>query len=261
MKITFLGTSHGIPEKDRFCSSILVSVDDNHYIIDAGAPIATLVKNHGVDPNDIKGIFITHSHGDHVHGLPQFTAMINVFADYEKARIPVFVPDEQKYREMFDFVFGKTDIYWRTKSSLFGENENENSRMRFQIYKEGLIFDDGTIKVTAIHVGHYVNAHAFLVESKDGKRALFCGDMRGDLADYPYAATEKENDIVVIEGAHQNLASNEIKAILRNTKTKKMILTHYFLKLNPKEIILELQNSLQDKFPLEIAYDNLIIEV
>ena len=39
MKITFLGTSHGIPEADRVLSSAMIEVGDNIYLVDAGAPI------------------------------------------------------------------------------------------------------------------------------------------------------------------------------------------------------------------------------
>ena len=39
MKITFLGTSHGYAEANRFQSSALVEVRGKSYIIDAGAPV------------------------------------------------------------------------------------------------------------------------------------------------------------------------------------------------------------------------------
>ena len=262
MKITFLGTSHGIPEKNQFCSSTLISVKGNHYLIDVGAPVSTLLKNYDVDYKDVKGIFITHSHGDHMNGMLEFTGTINCYGCYSDVRIPVFVPDEDKYRRMFDYVFGSFDMQSvRKNSSLFGENEGEDNRMKFIKYEKGVIFDDGVIKVTAIPVGHYVNAHAFLVETCEGKRALFCGDMRDDLLDYPSEATSKFNDLVVIEGAHQDLDDDAIIRILKPTQTKKMALVHCNFARNTKEKIAVLQEALQEKFPLEIAYDNLILEI
>ena len=36
MKLIFVGTSHGVPEKDRRCSSYLLEVDGSYYIIDMG---------------------------------------------------------------------------------------------------------------------------------------------------------------------------------------------------------------------------------
>ena len=262
MKITFLGTSHGITEKNQFCQSILISIGNCHYIIDAGAPISTLLKNHGVDYKDVKGVFISHSHMDHTNGLVDFTGMINCFGCYGGVRIPIFVPDEERYRLMFDYVFGSFDMRAvRVNSSLFGENESENSRLRFICYEKGVIFDDGVIKVTAIPVGHYVNAHAFLVESKDRKRALFCGDMRDDLLDYPREVIENENDLVVIEGAHQDLDNKEIIDIIKKSNTKEMVLTHCNFDRNTKEKIKVLQNATKEKFPILIAYDNMVVEL
>ena len=49
MKITYLGTSHGVPTETRFTTSFLLQVGDNSYIIDAGAPIASLLLKHNVD--------------------------------------------------------------------------------------------------------------------------------------------------------------------------------------------------------------------
>ena len=43
MKITFLGTSHGVPAKDRFCSSIMLESGGSFYFIDAGAPVMDLL--------------------------------------------------------------------------------------------------------------------------------------------------------------------------------------------------------------------------
>ena len=47
MKLTFLGTSHGVPEKHRKCTSVLLTVQGKHYIFDAGVPQYTAVKQAG----------------------------------------------------------------------------------------------------------------------------------------------------------------------------------------------------------------------
>ena len=43
MKITFLGTSHGVPAADRYCSSAMIEVNGSVYLIDAGAPVIDLL--------------------------------------------------------------------------------------------------------------------------------------------------------------------------------------------------------------------------
>ena len=64
MRITFLGTSHGIPEKDRFCSCTMIEVGENLYFIDAGAPIVDLIIRSGRKVEAAKALFTTHCHSE-----------------------------------------------------------------------------------------------------------------------------------------------------------------------------------------------------
>ena len=245
MKITFLGTSHGITEKNQFCSSALVSVGNKHYIIDAGAPIMTLLKNHNVAYEDVQGIFITHTHEDHMMGLVDFTWQINCFGCFANVHIPVFVPDEKRYLAMFQFLFGKPEF---------------RGRVEYQTYGDGVIFDDGTLKVTAIPVGHYPNAHAFLLEA-EGKRVVFTGDLRDDLLDYPRVITEKECDLVVTEGAHQTLDDDHIVGVLKQSKCKKMFISHCNFARNTREVFKRFLQKMDGAFDIGFAFDNMTIDI
>lgn len=245
MKITFLGTSHGIAEKNQFCSSALVSIGDKHYVIDAGAPLMTLLKNHDVAYEDVQGIFITHTHSDHFMGLVEFTYQINNFACFEQVRIPVFVPDDQRYLNMFQFLFGKAE---------FG------GRLDYRVYEDGVIFDDGTLKITAIPVGHCPNAHAFVLEA-EGKRVVFTGDLRADLTDYPKTITEEPCELVVMEGAHCTLNKDKVVDILKDSKCKKMLVNHCNFARNTKEVLADFYRKINGAFEIDYAYDTMCVEV
>ena len=39
MKITFLGTSHGVPAADRYCYCVMIESGKSVYFIDGGAPM------------------------------------------------------------------------------------------------------------------------------------------------------------------------------------------------------------------------------
>ena len=64
MKITLLGTSHGVPAADRYCSCTLIEAGHAAYLIDAGAPAIDLLLRRGVDLTAIRALFTTHLHGD-----------------------------------------------------------------------------------------------------------------------------------------------------------------------------------------------------
>lgn len=245
MRITFLGTSHGIAEKHQFCSSAVVTIGRRHYIIDAGAPLMTLLKNHDMAYEDVQGIFITHTHEDHFMGLVEFTFQINCFGVFDKVQIPVFVPDVDKYKAMFQFLYGKDEFF---------------GRLEYQVYGDGVIFDDGTLKVTAIPVGHFRNAHAFLLEA-EGKRVVFTGDLRDDLKDYPRVITEQGCNLVITEAAHSVLSSDTTVTCLRKSKCKQLIISHCNYLLNTEEVITEFKEKMGEPFEIDFAFDNMVIDI
>ena len=69
MKITFLGTSHGYPEKGRVVSCTMVETGGKIYIIDAGSAVDEHLVEQDADFSAVRAVFITHMHSDHVNGL------------------------------------------------------------------------------------------------------------------------------------------------------------------------------------------------
>ncbi len=250
MKITFLGTSHGIAEADRFCSSAVVTVGNSNYVIDAGAPISTLYTRYGFDFADLKGIFITHSHADHFAGLVEFTFQMTGFGRYKGLRIPIYVPDERFCHHLVEFVH----------LTEGGGDSKKNAELEYIIYPDGLIFDDGNVKITSVPVEHIPNAHAFIIEG-EGKRICFSGDMKGDLRDYPKQIFQQDFDLVVTEGAHPTLNKPEVMEILSRSRTKAMYINHIYDKKNPPEVVAELAALVKDKFPVTVAHDGTVIEL
>jgi ribonuclease BN (tRNA processing enzyme) len=241
MKITFLGTSHGIAEANAFCSSAVVTVGNKHYVIDAGAPIMTLLQNHKMAFRDIQGIFITHSHRDHALGLVEFTLQLEGFQLFKGVRIPVYVPD--------------TELYIKIAQFLYNKNEMVDHRLMYRAYQPGVIFDDGVVRITAIPTQHTACSRAFLVEA-EGKKVLFTGDLKHDIPDYPAVATEQELDLIIMEGAHTRLNKPEVMETLKNSRAKAMIVQHRYDKYNTDEMVEELRRFVADKFTVTCARDN-----
>ena len=72
MKIVFFGSSHGVPEPNRKCSSVMIEVSDNRYFIDMGTQSIEQLISRNIPIESVKAIFITHMHGDHSDGLISF---------------------------------------------------------------------------------------------------------------------------------------------------------------------------------------------
>lgn len=258
MKITFLGTSHGITEKNQFCSSALISTGGKHYLVDAGAPVLTLLKNHDIPLTDVAGVFITHSHHDHYLGLVTLTQQINEFHQFSDVSFPVFVPDTEDYRRMFDFLFGSPAFHGRLEYVVYGGLTDPFDDRARRV--SAVIFDDGNLKVTAIPVDHYQNAHAFLLEA-EGKRVVFTGDLLADMPDYPKIITETETDLVVTEGAHTRLNKPEVMELLKSSRTGKLIISHRYDQYNSDGMVAELVAYTKDKFETVLAFDGMVLDV
>lgn len=260
MKITFLGTSHGITERDRFTSSTLVTVNDKNYLIDAGAPIMKLLQVYGVEFNTLSDVFITHSHADHYLGLVEFTNQIESFKQFEGVRVKIHGPELFPYDAMRTFLFGDGDLHSFRLGGNRHETDNTESRISFEKYSEGEIFNDGTLKVTAFKTKHFADSHSLLVEA-EGKKILFTGDLRHDLLDFPKAAVENGVDLLIMEGAHAHLNSEKFIEFFASIPTKQMLINHIYYGMNSDSDLEEFKNSLAENFEVTPAFDGFSVEL
>jgi ribonuclease Z len=71
-ELIVLGSSSGVPTKQRFPSAYALRVTGKLFLIDCGAPVSTLLYRYELDPLDVKAVFLSHWHMDHVAGLGMF---------------------------------------------------------------------------------------------------------------------------------------------------------------------------------------------
>lgn len=75
-KLTFLGTSSGVPTRNRNVTGLAVqtSLNRDWYLVDCGEGTQHRLLHLPLTVHDLAGICITHVHGDHSYGLPGFLA-------------------------------------------------------------------------------------------------------------------------------------------------------------------------------------------
>lgn len=241
MKITFIGSSHGVPEPNRKCTSIMIEAGENVYFIDMGTPAIDALRTRGISIDAVKGIFITHMHGDHTNGLIQFVDLITW---YFKTPDPVIcLPIPEAAKVINDWL----------KVCL----NNECKEIRYRETLPGTIFDDGVLKVTAIPTQHCHKSYAYLVEA-EGKSVLFTGDLKRPGIDFPAIAQERALDLVICESAH--FPAMEYLPVFEKCDIQKVCVTHYSNKFLSS--VLQLQQELTDKkIPMVIATDDLELTV
>lgn len=240
MKITFVGSSHGVPEANRKCQSIMITEKGNTYFVDMGTSAIDALRKRNIEIDTVKGIFISHMHGDHTNGLIQF---IDLITWYFKTPDPVVcLPDLEAARVIDD---------WLTVTMNGNKKE-----INYKKTENGCVFDDGILKVTAIATEHCPNSYAYLIECAD-KRVLITGDLRNPKIDFPDAG-DKMIDLVICESAH--FAATEYEQVFPKYNIEKVCVTHYSDRFLGS--VLELVKRLNEKGIGALrASDDLEIEV
>lgn len=89
MDLIFLGTSSGVPTKNRNVTAIALreSQGGRWYLIDCGEATQHQILHTTLSVNALEAIFITHVHGDHCYGLPGLIASAAMHGRREPLKI------------------------------------------------------------------------------------------------------------------------------------------------------------------------------
>ena len=208
MRITIIGSSHGGPEPNRRCGSVMIEVGGNIYFVDMGTPVNDDLQRRGRPVEDVRGVFVSHMHGDHTNGLVQFIYHLN--NRYTKADPAIYLPDMEAV-EVFDRWLQVTTV-------------GKLRQLQYHPIEAGMIYDDGTLQVTAIPNQHIAVSYSFLMEA-EGKRVLITGDLKNPKIDFPVEALSAPLDLVVSECAH--FPASDYLPLYENPDIRKVCITHY----------------------------------
>lgn len=241
MKITFMGTSHGVPSAERHCSSTLIQTNGSAYIIDAGAPICDEIFRAGSKYEEVRAVFTTHCHGDHVNGLFHFVDLSTWY--FRESNYDAYLTSQA--------VIDAFHTLWLAVKS--GSNF-PSDRIRMHVATPETTFEDENLKLAYIQTQHLKdgNFSGALDIEIEGKRILFTGDLSHKLAkdDFPKVAFEKEYDLIVCELAHFELET--LMPYLDRVKTKRFCFTH----ASERKFGAIAELAASGKYPFEILHPN-----
>ena len=166
-----MGTSHGVPSAERHCSSTLIQTNGSAYIIDAGAPIYDEVLRAGIKYEDVRAIFTTHCHGDHINGIFHFIDLSQWY--WKNSNYDAYLTSQA----VIDAIHAVLNAV--SPGAKFPED-----RIRLHLATAETKFEDENIKLSYIptkHINEYHLSAAMDIEL-EGKRILFTGDMSHKLA-------------------------------------------------------------------------------
>ena len=210
MKITFVGTSHGVPTDRRFCTCMLLESNGALYFIDAGAPAVDSLLRLGKSVNDLRAVFTTHVHSDHTVGVVHLADLMNWY--YKKSAAEFFITEQAHIDATKQWIYTS------------GDGLIDEERLKFKIPTEGVVYRDENVTVEYIQNAHMPNSYAILVTEGE-RRVLFGGDLSHGLKkrDVPSLIRE-EIDGFVCELAHFTV--EELSPYLEQCRAKRVFFIH-----------------------------------
>ena len=239
MKITFLGTGHGLPEKGRYRTAMLIDAGNSSYLIDAGSPVVNQLINMDRPLKSLRSVFITHTHNDHLIGVLEMVDYIS--CTKTDASIDFYIPEQN--------AIDAIKSYLMVTSGILNEKD-----ARMKLYGKDFIYEDENIRLIPFETGHLAKkgrpSYGYILEA-EGKRVIFSGDLSYllEMNDFPKAAKELESDLFICEMAHFDFEF--LREHIKECKTKRVEFNH--IKFPNERIPLLKKENESGEFPFHIG--------
>ena len=156
VQVTFLGTSSGVPTRGRNVSAVALRLPQRAelWLFDCGEGTQHQFLRSELRVSQLRRVFVTHMHGDHVFGLPGLLASLGLAGTC--GGIDLYGPDRLR-----DYLEGVL----HTSSTRIGYPLRFHRSAPAATHGVPLL-EDGDISVRCAPLNHRVPAHAYRVDQK-----------------------------------------------------------------------------------------------
>lgn len=301
IKINFLGTGSAIPTPRRNHPAVLLTYKDENILIDCGEGTQTQFRKAHLNPCKLTKILITHWHADHVLGIPGIlqTLMLN---GYNKKLEIYGPHGTQKMMQLYIGLFARKGNAFPIEVHEFSSGkvlENKEFEIQSEQMQHGTptLAYSFTIKQkqridkkkleklklpqNSKLIGDLAQGKKVKINNKlvDGKKLLYTEPQRKitiimDTLKNPNTEKfAKDSDLLICESTyskdeqeiakeHNHLTSTDAGEIAKNSKSKKLVLTHlsqrYDTKFQQEQILKESKKVFKNSV---LAEDLMMIEI
>ena len=176
IRVTLLGTGCPPPAMSRFGPSTLVEAGEQKLLFDAGRGALQRLTQLKVRWQDVNGVFLTHLHSDHTVGFPDLWLTGWLIVPGRNVPLKVWGPRGTSkmmfhLKQAFEY-----DIRIRRVNDRAGP---DGVVLLVKDIGEGVVYDKGGVKVTAVEVDHAPVKPAFGYRiDYAGRSVVLSGDTR-----------------------------------------------------------------------------------
>lgn len=174
-RVTLLGTGAPPPRLDRFGPSTLVEVGGKKFIFDAGRGAMQRLHQLGIPFADIRGMFLTHHHSDHVVGFPDLWLTGWIGRPWGKRNTPLQVWGPEGTKQMMEHLPQAFAVDIRVRRRHYSP---EGVQLVAHEIGEGPVFENEGITISAFEVDHggeELPAFGYRIDYQ-GRSAVLSGD-------------------------------------------------------------------------------------
>jgi ribonuclease Z len=152
VQITFFGTSSGVPTRSRNVSSVALRLPQRAevWLFDCGEGTQHQLLRSDLKSSQLRRIFITHMHGDHIYGLMGLLASCGLAGNMERIDI-----------------YGPADLEDYLRASKRYSQTHFSYPVQVHAVQPGIIYEDEEFTVSCRSLKHRVPAFGYRVEEKD----------------------------------------------------------------------------------------------
>jgi ribonuclease Z len=234
-----LGTGYPRPDASHAGAATAIVAGDKWFVVDAGRGVVMRIAGTDLKYDKLQAVFLTHFHSDHIAGLPDLFDTSWQFG--RKSRpLELYGPPgvSRLAKAMLDFF--RDDIHYRR--DLLEKHPAAGATIKTHDVREGVVYDDGDVRVTAFLVDHRPVEPAFGYRFDSGGRSIV---VSGDTRPTPNLVKfAKGADVLILEAylpehflkvdtpevaarlMHYHTSAEEAGRIAAEAGVKTLVLTH-----------------------------------
>ncbi len=244
ISVTMLGTGSPRPDVKRSGPAQVLSIDNEHILIDCGEGTTNQLLKAGISPESINQLWFTHLHSDHTFGYGQF-----LIGGWGRGRSELTIIGPKGTKEFHEKIIDlySTDIEYRCSLGRSGAGIKDVRII--EIEESGQVENPLSLNLIAESMVHNVPTFGFRIEL-DGQVVVISGDTA------PHEGIIKlaeKADLLIIDGAlsigkmspalekiwgelqKEHCTAEQVGEIARKADVKKVVLTHFLPEVDPEK--------------------------